>query len=78
MKPTLNEEIEMSAKGVDYVNSLVPKTPTRNTNITQKDIDEWNSKTNKPNYLAIIAFFVGVCMMALWILCIYNLIKNVL
>jgi len=24
MKPTLNEEIKMSAKGVDYVDSLVP------------------------------------------------------
>jgi len=32
MKPTLNEEIEISTKGIDYVNSLVPKTETIDTN----------------------------------------------
>lgn len=40
MKPTINEEIEMSNKGIDYVNSLVPKTPTRNTNFAKQDIDK--------------------------------------
>jgi len=76
MKPTLNKEIEMSSKGIDYVDSLVPKTPTRNTNITQKDIDVWSRKKTKPNYLAIIVFAFGALATVLWTLWIFNLIKN--
>lgn len=33
---------------------------------------------NKPNYLAIIVFAIGVLATILWTLWIYNLIKNAL
>jgi len=69
MKPTLNEEIEMSAKGVDYVDSLVPKTPARNTNFTKKDIDSWKPKNN--NFPKIIF----VCLVIKLIICAIAIIK---
>lgn len=90
MKRTLNEEIEMSIKGIDYVDSLVPTDQDcinamkhqvdemcekYNVPLNEREIKSCNYK-NKPNYLAIIVFVIGGIGTVLWTLCIYNLIKN--
>jgi len=47
MKPTLNEEIEMSSKGIDYVDSLVPK----DKNVIQAAINQVKDSKYNPNYV---------------------------
>lgn len=47
MKPTLNQEIESSKKGIDYVNSLVPT----NNDVIGSVIEKIKDSEYSPNYV---------------------------
>ena len=47
MKPTLNEEIQASQKGIDYVDSLVPK----DTDVIGALIEQIKKSEFTPNYV---------------------------